>query len=1024
MTPSEHQIRRSATHLRVRFGRLFIVLFALPFLGVGGSRASAQQAETRRILAIRVSFPVEAPNEETTSGDGTFDLRSFEVARPDYRFPFDTPPHGRSYFSAHLQALAHYFDTNSGGRLRIEFDVLPPGESDSYALTRRLIDYGNGRTRQEINARIVELFRDGILIADKTEGASLDFANYDDIIVIHAGLGGESSNQLNDIPSAFINKADLDTYAEGPIPVDGGSRSVDQGILLPEAGGTDGRSGLNGILARFYANQLGLPRLDNPEDGLPAIGDWSLMDTGNITVASSNQLGFNNLTGNPSDTILVAYAPSLLTAWSRERLGWLTPTVVRHDTILSIAAAHSVLDYPKAVRIPITADEYFLLENRMSRLAVEGRRPNITLSEGTRGVWIANDDYDAFIPGSGILIWHIDDAVIKSSGETKAVNSNPDFRIHFDGLVGLYRKGVALEEADGLEDIGNTSASRVITSGFISFASISGNNQDPFYVGNVTRFGPDTTPNSNSNVGHASGVEIEILSAPGEVMDVSIRFIRHQDRWPRVLNTVTRTVAPRSTTAAGPKAILNGGLTTDENAWSLSGNTLNLPNYKSLWTPAIGNVRQTQAEQILFSTGRSPLLWSDGQRLTAADVAGPSTAPVSAAPVVAVFPGNASNDIWGHQDGTVTWGIFGPEPGEAYVGSGAIVGISVGNVDSDDGRELVALNEHGSIYIIEGHQTVTLLGTVENVRGTPVIANLDGVGPEEIVVLSTDGSVTIFVAGEEPVTSRPVPGGAASPPVLSDIDGDGFVEILFGGDSRIWITRFNGVAQTGTPHEIPLKDRAGRLEAPPVIADLDDDGDLDILVASQTGAIYALSNTGVSLPGFPILATGPISVSLLVDDLDNDNLLELVAFTDDGAANLWHIDQIDPSLTGSTVSWGQMGGGPGNTGSLSQTLTPVDSPSLSDLLPKARAYCYPNPIRGNIATIRYYLSDEAAVELLIINAVGQIVDRITATRTDARTDNEIRWDTTDYGSGIYICRLQATDGSRTETRFIKAAIIR
>ena len=75
-------------------------------------------------------------------------------------------------------------------------------------------------------------------------GGTLDFSIYDDIVVVHAGLGGESSNQLNDVPSAFINQADLDTYVEGPIPVNGGSTFINKGILLPESGGTDGRSGL------------------------------------------------------------------------------------------------------------------------------------------------------------------------------------------------------------------------------------------------------------------------------------------------------------------------------------------------------------------------------------------------------------------------------------------------------------------------------------------------------------------------------------------------------------------------------------------------------------------------------------------------------------------------------------------------------------------------------------------------------------------------------------------------------------
>jgi M6 family metalloprotease-like protein len=1019
---SEHQIRRSGARESAQLERLFIALFVLLLL-CSAHPALAQTTETRRILAIRVSFPLETPDEETTSGDGNFDLRTFEEAEADYRFPFDIPPHNRSYFEAHLQGLAHYFNTVSNGKLTLAFDVLPSGQDASYQLERRLIDYGNGRTRQEINTRLVELFRDGILAADTQEGAALDFSEYDDIIVVHAGLGGESSNQLNDIASAFINSTDLNTYVEGPVLVDGGSHTINNGILLPEAGGTDGRSGLNGILARFYANQLGLPRLDNPEDGLPAIGDWSLMDTGNITVASSNQLGFANLNGSTTDTVLIAYAPSLLTAWSRATLGWLTPTVVRKDTTVSIAATHSLLDLPRAIRVPIAADEYFLIENRMSRLAVEGRRPSITLSEGTRGVWVANDDYDAFIPGSGILIWHIDEAVINASGENKPVNSNPDYRVHFDGLVGLYRKGVALEEADGLEDIGNTSASRVITSGIISFASISGNQQDPFYVGNNARFGPDTTPNSNNNLGYSSGIEIEILSVPGEVMDIAIRFTRHEDNWPQTVNAATG-VAPKFLTLSGSPAILNGDLTQGANAWSVSGAAHMLDGFAALLTPATGTITQTVTQEILFSDGTSPSLFSEGRTISVSDVGGPMTASPSASPALGSFPNQNANDLWGFADGSVAWGIFGSSSGEASVGSAPVVALSVGDIDGDGRNELVSLNSNGLITATEGDGTTSTIGTVADVIGSPVVANLNAEGAEEIVVASSDGSVSIFSAEEQTVVSRPVSGGAASGPIVADLNRDGYGEVIFGGDGRIWVTRFNGVGQTDTPYAFPIKDRVGRIVATPLVADLDADGEQDIIVATQSGAIYAFMATGASLPGFPLLAAGPISVSPLLDDIDGDGHLEIVAFTDDGTAHLWHLERIDPSLTGTAVSWGQAGGNAGNTNRFAQTGSAIEQPSFTKLLPGPRAYCYPNPIRGNEAFIRYYLSEDADIDLQIVNAVGRIVAQVTDSQPVAGADNEIRWDTTDLGSGIFICRLRATTGSRTETRLIKTAIIR
>ena len=55
-------------------------VFLITFLFV--SPAPAQ--ETWRVLALRVSFPPESPDDETTSGTGGFDLRSTQEALPDY----------------------------------------------------------------------------------------------------------------------------------------------------------------------------------------------------------------------------------------------------------------------------------------------------------------------------------------------------------------------------------------------------------------------------------------------------------------------------------------------------------------------------------------------------------------------------------------------------------------------------------------------------------------------------------------------------------------------------------------------------------------------------------------------------------------------------------------------------------------------------------------------------------------------------------------------------------------------------
>ena len=84
------------------------------------SATTAADAEWR-ILALRVDFPHENPDELTTTGIGAFDLRSAEEAAEDYVLPYDLPPHDRAYFERHLTALARYYEVRfrrSGGDLR------------------------------------------------------------------------------------------------------------------------------------------------------------------------------------------------------------------------------------------------------------------------------------------------------------------------------------------------------------------------------------------------------------------------------------------------------------------------------------------------------------------------------------------------------------------------------------------------------------------------------------------------------------------------------------------------------------------------------------------------------------------------------------------------------------------------------------------------------------------------------------------------------------------------------------------
>lgn len=988
------------TLLPCAFLLCLIALFIQPIMAV----------DTYRVLAVRVSFPPENPDNETTSGNGTFDLSTAESS--DRIYPFDAPPHDRVYFEAHLQALSNYYRDISQGQLIIEYDVYPQDLTASYVLDIPLIEYGNGRTRREINERVTRLFRDGIRAADAADGTTIDFSKYRAFAVFHAGLGGEAGQKLNDIPSAFIFQRDLIELADGAISVNNGAFQVTSGMLLPEAISTNGQGGLNGTLARFFASQLGLPGLSDFENDLPAIGDWSLMDTGANNQIDAARLGLQPFRNDPPSTNLIGFLPSRMIAWSRMQLGWLEPLVITHNDTVEIAASGSASDLPQAIRVPLSATEYFLIENRFSRLNIENRIPQIEFST-PHNVWLSADDYDAFIPGSGILIYHIDDAIIRASDAEKHINSHPDYKI----APAQYRRGIALEEADGLQDIGNVSASRTIQAGIISLSSIEGATEDAFYVGNSTLFGPATSPNTRSNLGYESGITIEILSPPGEVMAVAIRFANQLDNWPITDLNPTRG-APRviDLDGDGIKEILHSS-----GAWKIAGTQHSTDDSFAI-PPAIGAPKELGFIYHRGETTRTHWRLGDTVHETV-DIDLP--AYLSSAPVIAKFP-TAPVDIWGWSNGKIEWGNFLSEIEGNIVLSDAIQSLGVGNIDSDSDNELIAITSSAQIYLIHDTGQSNPLATFASpIIGGPAIGDLDRDGDDDIAIVTSDGILSILDANGLAFASDPVPDGAHSPPVAADLDQDGFIEVLFGGNGKLYLYRFNAILQTEGALAFPIKDDAGPIEAPPILADINNDASPDIFAGTRGGLLYGLTAEGHPLPGFPLLVPGPILSSPLIDDLDNDGTLELIIYTADGSIHLFHLETIDPSYTGNKIIWGQLGGGPGNAGKLLQQPVEIAAPTDTSLLPAARAYLYPNPIRnGDRAHIRFFLLEPAEIIMTIYNPLGEKIADLTHDNPMPNTDNEIAWDVADYASGLYICRLQASNSTRTEVRFIKAAVIK
>ncbi|RPH95382.1 T9SS C-terminal target domain-containing protein [candidate division KSB1 bacterium] len=386
-----------------------------------------------RLCAIRVEFV--ADNVTGTTGNGRMGSGF------DSSLIIDPLPHNKAYFEDHLRFLSHYYSAVSNGHVRFsELTVFPHADTAVYRLDYPMWHYNYNTDDDLLNRRLVELFAHAVTKA----APEVDFNDYDAVLVFHAGTGKDFNLGYDatpfDIPSAYISERDIQAYGAGlSLPT-----GVTRGLILPEgenqqeALDIEVELSLNGIMIKLFGNWMGLPDLYNTQTGRSGVGRWGMMDQGS---------------GNMS-----ALVPALPDAWSRVYMGWVEPQIVvpsvQGDTVQVARSLHN--QTPEIVKFPVTPREYYLVENRdadadsvgyvelrdRNGLRMRAYRDGDLGIDSGFSVAIEASHYDFGIPGSGILIWHVDENIIRQGLNSNTVNTNPDHR------------GVDLVEADGPQDIG------------------------------------------------------------------------------------------------------------------------------------------------------------------------------------------------------------------------------------------------------------------------------------------------------------------------------------------------------------------------------------------------------------------------------------------------------------------------------------------------------------------------------------------------------------------------------------------
>ena len=138
----------------------------------------------------------------------------------------------------------------------------------------------------------------------------------------------------------------------------------------------------------------------------------------------------------------------------------------------------------------------------------------------------------------------------------------------------------------------------------------------------------------------------------------------------------------------------------------------------------------------------------------------------------------------------------------------------------------------------------------------PAIGDLNGDKQPDIVVTTQDGWVRAYTPAKQLLWSFDYAQGRlqyASEPVIGDVDGDGWNEVLFGtfdanlsnvGTFSVWILGHNGSIKPGAPLAVD----APGITSAPALADLDSDGKLEIAAANANGKVYVWDAPGALAP--------------------------------------------------------------------------------------------------------------------------------------------------------------------------------
>ncbi|MFO7524967.1 MAG: FG-GAP-like repeat-containing protein [Ignavibacteriaceae bacterium] len=272
----------------------------------------------------------------------------------------------------------------------------------------------------------------------------------------------------------------------------------------------------------------------------------------------------------------------------------------------------------------------------------------------------------------------------------------------------------------------------------------------------------------------------------------------------------------------------------------------------------------------------------------------------------------------------------------------AVWAVSFGDIDGDGEGEIVAgiggpLGGHIQAFKKDGSVVTGFPVNVGRYPMTPILADLDGNGSMEIILGTRTGEAYVYKGDGTVYPGWPIlmDRYVASSAAAGDVNNDGVMDIVMESRNRLYVWNKDGQSLPGFPYAVMDSLIGSNSYSAPVLADLTNDGKLEIVFCSHSdstnagGIIYAVKYDGTNLPGWPNTVPNWIYGAPIVADIDGDTELEII-IGEYGASPTPYFNVFAYNVDGSSVANFPMGPYHGSANQI--TVADIDNDGMFEII--------------------------------------------------------------------------------------------